>query len=267
VGTDAEMVFEPPTPALRSIIAGYRGYRTVGAPGTHRGLPSPRCTFIISLEDPVDVAAMPANAQAPGRFQAFVAGLHAEPAVIEHDGRQHGISIDLAPLGARAMFGMPAGELAYAVVALDDIFGASAHTLVDQLVSAASWEQRFAVLDAALLHHVRDRSQPPREVAWAWQRLLATGGQVDIAQLARDVGYSRRRLGDLFRREVGLAPKSMARVMRFERSRRLIERNPANLATVAAACGYFDQAHLTREWRDIAGCPPTTWIAEELQVT
>jgi transcriptional regulator GlxA family with amidase domain len=64
---------------------------------------------------------------------------------------------------------------------------------------------------------------------------------------------------------LGLAPKAAARVLRFERSRRLIEAAKGQgLADVAAAAGYYDQAHMTRDWREIAGCPPTTWIAEEL---
>ena len=61
------------------------------------------------------------------------------------------------------------------------------------------------------------------------------------------------------------APKVAARVLRFGRSRQLIEAGQhTSLAAVAAAAGYYDQAHMAREWREIAGCPPTTWIAEEL---
>src|SRR5438309_11416706 len=96
-----------------------------GAPGVHRGLPSSRMTFIISLDEPVDIVRMPGEAQAPGRFQAFVGGLHATPASIRHNGFQCGVSLELTPLGARALLGLPAGELAYGVVHLDDVFGPS----------------------------------------------------------------------------------------------------------------------------------------------
>src|SRR5436305_11604474 len=102
---------------------------------------------------------------------------------------------------------MPASELAYCVAHLDDVFGSSAGTLVDQLVSAPTWPARFAVLDAALTRRLRDAADPQREVLYAWTPLLATGGGVDVHGLARDVGYSRRHLSDLFRREVGLSPK------------------------------------------------------------
>lgn len=260
-----ETVVATPAPSLRSIVGRYRGYRVDGPPGTHRGLPSRHLTFIISLDEPVDIARMPKEAQPPGRFQAFVGGLHATPATIRHDGFQHGISLELTPLGARALLGLPASELAYGVVHLHDVFGPSAVGLVDRLVSSPDWLERFRVLDEVLVQHLTGQCGPPQEVAWAWQRLVSTGGSVAVEALARDVGYSRRHFAELFRREVGLAPKVAARVMRFERSRRLIEGSAhPTLAGVAAASGYYDQAHLSREWREIAGCTPTTWMAEEL---
>jgi AraC-like DNA-binding protein len=79
--------------------------------------------------------------------------------------------------------------------------------------------------------------------------------------VAEEVGYSRRRLITLVRQETGLAPKEYQRVARFESSRALLGHRP--LATVAADCGYADQAHLARDWADLAGCAPTTWLREE----
>lgn len=260
-----EMVGGTPALPLRWCIGRYRGYRADGPPGTHRGLPSPYLTFIISVDEPVDIARMPGGAQTPGRLQAFVGGLHATPASIRHDGFQHGLSLELTPLGARSLLGLPAGELADTVVHLDDVLGPSALGLVDRLASAAGWRERFAILDEVLVQRLRDGCAPPQEVMRAWQRLLASGGTVETGALAVDVGYSRRHLGALFRRELGLPPKVAARVVRFERSRRLLERpGRPSLASVAASSGYYDQAHLTREWREIAGCTPTTWMAEEL---
>lgn len=85
--------------------------------------------------------------------------------------------------------------------------------------------------------------------------------------LAEEVGWSRRHLGERFRRELGLAPEVAARVVPSERACTMLDRPPSprsGPAEVAAVCGYFDQAHMTREWRQLAGCSPTTWIGEEL---
>ena len=59
-----------------------------------------------------------------------------------------------------------------------------------------------------------------------------------------------------------LGPKDLARVVRFERSRLLLRgAGWATIAEVASRCGYYDQAHLAREWRDLAGVAPTGWLA------
>src|SRR4029077_17747240 len=81
-----------------------------------------------------------------------------------------------------------------------------------------------------------------------------------------------------FRAEIGLAPKAAARVIRFDRARNLLVRRLDGatahgatadrgypLAGPAADCGYFDQAHLAREFRALAGCPPSQWLAEEFR--
>jgi AraC-like DNA-binding protein len=260
-----ESVEATPAPPLRSSIGRYLGYRIEDAPAIHRGLPSRYLTFIISLADQVDTVRMPDPRQPPAKLQAFVAGLHATPALIRQAGIESGISISLTPLGCRALLGMPAGELASTVVDLEDVFGSTGSGLADQLASAPGWHERFALLDRLLIDRLRNVAGPQPELAYAWQRLVATHGAVGVAELADEVSYSRRHLNDLFRREFGLAPKAATRVLRFERSRRLIEAAKGQrLADVAAAAGYYDQAHMTRDWREIAGCPPTTWIAEEL---
>jgi AraC-like DNA-binding protein len=261
-----------PGPVLRPWVDRYLGYRMAGSPpGIHTGMPSPRLTFIISLDAPVDIAAMP-GAQAPGRIQAFVGGLHNRPARIAHDGSQFGVSIDLTPLGARALFGVPAGELAGQVIALDELLGRPAGALPDRLGSLATWPARFAALDGALAAAVAARAGdrrpvvPAPEVAEAFRLLTVSGGLADIGGIAREVGWSRRHLSEQFGREVGLPPKQTARLVRFDRARRLLTAAlPLGrpLAAVAADAGYADQAHFTREFRQLAGRTPTAWAAEE----
>jgi AraC-like DNA-binding protein len=267
-----ESVAGRPAPALHGLIDRYVGYRQEGiGPGTNRGLPSRHLTFIVSLAEPVDIAGMVNPAQSPGTFAAFAAGLHAAPATIRHEGRQYGIHLDLTPWGARALFGVPAAAMAWTVVDLADLLGPLAASLPDRLAAGcATWPERFAVLDEVLTGAVaaRDaRRDPPAEVTWAWQRLVASGGTVEVGALAKEVGWSRRHLGERFRAELGLSPKLAGRVIRFDQARRLLQqpgptRRPT-LADAAAATGYFDQAHMTRDFRELAGCTPTTWLAEE----
>jgi AraC-like DNA-binding protein len=130
--------------------------------------------------------------------------------------------------------------------------------------AAADWSARFAVLDGVLQRRLGVLGPAPAPLVGAWHRLVRSGGRLTVGELAAEVGWSRRHLTERFHREFGLGPKELARVVRFEGSKRRLQRGSyGSLADVAAACGYYDQAHLAREWKDLAGCPPSVWLASE----
>ncbi len=251
-----------PHPALRGLVAGAVGYAQDGlAPGTHRGLPSPSLTLVVTLDEPLDVAAHPDPAQAPGRYDALLGGLHTTPALIRHPGRQAGLQLSLTPLGARRLLGLPAGELAALDLDPADVLGGT--ELVERVRAAATWGERFAAAEDVLRRAARD-GDPAPEVAEAWRLTLAGGGRLRVADIARRVGWSERHLTARFRAETGLGPKQAARVVRFDRARRVLTASPRpDLAGLAAATGYADQAHLTRDWRAFTGLPPLRWRAAE----
>ena len=288
----SESVRYQPPPALRPLVAWYSGYREAGGPpARHRGLPSPYLTLIITLDDPLIIAEHPDPRQPASRHGVLVGGLHTGPALITHDGRQSGIQLQVTPLGARALLGLPAGELASLDLEAADILGPFAAELHDRTRAAGTWAARFAVVDDLLSRRTGvqlaagpvppashtgltapsgSAAQVVEEVAYAWRALLASRGAIPIADLARETGWSARHLGARFRGEFGLTPKAAARVVRFDRTRRLLQRRvvaggtPA-LADLAAAGGYYDQAHLAREFRELAGCAPSGWLAEEFR--
>jgi AraC-like DNA-binding protein len=263
-----------PAEALRPYVAHYTGYRQRGVPpARHRGLPSPFLTLIITLDEPLVMLAHPDPRQRPGNFGALLGGLHSAPALIAHDGAQSGIQVALRPLGARALLGLPAGELAEIDVPAEAVLGGACTELRDRAWAAPGWPERFAVLDEILLRLAEPEltSAPAPEVGRAWRQLLASGGAMRITDLAAETGWSGRHLTSRFRAELGLTPKAAARVIRFDRARHLLIRQAAmpdhghRLADLAATCGYFDQAHLAREFRALAGCPPSQWLTEEFR--
>jgi AraC-like DNA-binding protein len=277
-GTTVEHVEVEPAPALRPYLRAYCGYRQAGGPAAvHRGLPSPHLTVILTLDDPLVMAAHPDPGQSVGCYDALVGGLHTRRALISHQGRQSGIQLSLSPLGARALLGLPAGALASTDVHAQDVFGRFTVQLLDRVREAPGWAARFAVLDRLLLERL-DRAGPcagpcagpPAEVTHAWRMLAAGDGRTDVAGLARAGGWSPRHLAQRFGVEVGLTPKQVVRVVRFDRARRALLRqaiagHPPRLADLAVAHGYYDQPHLDREFRALAGCPPSAWLAEELR--
>jgi AraC-like DNA-binding protein len=265
----AEQRVGRPHALVREYVDGYSGYAMRGfPPGRHMGLPSRHLTLVVQFDKPITLAVLPDGSSQPQRFDALIGGFHTTPAVIEHDGDQHGVQLHVTPAGARALFGMPASELVATVVPLDAVWGRTATELVERLGEAYSWDDRFAAIDRVLARAAAGRAEVPAaikpETAEAMRRLVTVSGDVDISSVAADVGWSRRHLSEQFGAEYGVTPKEMARVLRFERSKMLfVCRARATLAQIAAECGYADQAHMAREWRTLAGASPTQWLADE----
>jgi AraC-like DNA-binding protein len=260
-----EHVRAAPAAELRRYLNGYVGYRQRNVPpAVHRGLPSPLLTLIFTLDEPLTMAAHPDPRQVPGSFTTLLGGLHTTAALITHQGAQSGIQIGVKPAGARALLGLPAGELTEIDVPADAVLGPAATRVYHRLGAARTWPERFAVLDAEFGRLARS-SEPSPEVDFAWRLLLRTGGRVPVSELADRTGWSTRHLANRFRSEIGLTPKAVARVIRFDRARRQLVAAPGTLADLATECGYFDQAHLAREFRALAGCPPSQWLAEEFE--
>lgn len=262
--SEMEHVTRQPHPRLRPFIEEYTGYRMSGfEPGIHAGLPSGTLTMIVAFDERLDVE----GGHTPGQRQTFVGmigGLHSAPATVFHSGNQHGIQLALTPRGADALFGVPAGKLALLTEQLDDVAPSYANELIDRVSTAQTWRTRWAILDEIFLRVLQVDREMPAELERAWSMLVRSHGAATIAALADHAGWSRRHFTKKFSEHYGLAPKMMARVLRFERAQRMM-RLPTrpSLGAIAAACGYADQAHLTRDCVEFAGAPPTIWMADE----
>jgi AraC-like DNA-binding protein len=191
------------------------------------------------------------------RRTSFVAGLHERQVTTEHPGRSLGMQVNLDPLAARALFDVPLHELAHRAVALDDVLDEP--FLVERLAEAPSWDHRFALLDNTLARRLAG-SRPSPEIAWAWRELRRTHGRVAVGRLADELGWTRKRIVARFRDEVGLPPKSVARLLRFERARELAGTMP--WAELAFECGFSDQSHLINEFRRVTGRTPETFLQD-----
>jgi AraC-like DNA-binding protein len=248
-------------PVVRPLVGRYIGYEQNDVTlRVHRGLPSRHVTLIISLQQPVRVDGQATRLSAQG----LVGGLHTEPVLITQDRTQCGIHLELHPLAVRTLFGVSAAELAGRIVGLDDLDRPTLAQLPDRLASTPSWSDRFRVLDEVLAALAVEPRPVSAGLGQAWRVILNSGGRVRVADVADEIGWSRRHFGELFRAETGLTPKNLARILRFERAGMLLRRGKVDLARLAVECGYYDQAHLSNEWRMLAGCSPRTWIKEEL---
>jgi AraC-like DNA-binding protein len=187
---------------------------------------------------------------------SFAAGPYLRPVTTEHAGEQQGIQIDLEPLIARRLLGVPMHELTGRCVALEDLIGCE---LTDRVADAPDWAERFARLEHGLAAHLAAAPPARPELRWAVGRVLASGGLIRVEDLARELGWSRRHLGALFREATGMAPKAFARLVRFEATLERVRRGEP-LTDVAYAAGFADQAHLNRDFREFTGLTPTSYL-------
>ncbi|MFD1546226.1 helix-turn-helix domain-containing protein [Nonomuraea guangzhouensis] len=251
--------------ALAPFVARLNAYDLgPGAVGLHRGLPSSTVSITIPEEDSLEIA----WAGRPGsrrRLRAVVAGLHLNAAELRQEGCTRGVWLTLSPLGAGALLGHPASALAGHIFDLADVVPAMAD-LPERLAACRSWPQRRALVEHSLLTGLARHGEPA-----AHDRLRATlavlSGTTRVQEAAQRLGCSRRHLSSTVRTEFGVTPKEYQRLVRFEAARgRLVaaaRTGAVSLAAVAAASGFADQAHLTREWRAMAGCTPTEWLRAE----
>ena len=251
-------------PALAGLVHRMSGYDLRLDPrAVHHGVPGPSATVIISFDEPLDVTWCD-KPDARSRQWLLASGLHTRPALIRTHGVQHGIQLDLTPAGCRALLGVPAAAIARGLVAHADLPTGIPHDLHERLagLNRWGWDARFALLEEHLLQVVsRERSVVPDDLAHAWRLLDRRGGRVTVSGLASEVGWSRRHLVTRFTGEFGLPPQEVRQLHRFGAAMRLA-RAGQPWVEVAARAGYADQAHLSREFRALAGQTPTQWRSE-----
>jgi AraC-like DNA-binding protein len=238
-------------------IARFCGYRERSANVVARTMPAGSLVpLIISFGDSLELDYPDDRAE---RLESFVAGLHPGPATTRFQGGQFGLQVDLTPLGAFQVLGVPGGEFAHQAVPLDALLPRLGAGLADRLASARTWAERFALVEQTLLTRCVDNPEPDPMVTWLWHELEASNGRASIATLVAETGRSHRHVTTRFAQQVGLTPKAAASLLRFEHAARTIARLP--LADAALASGYADQSHLTREFVRHAGAPPAAWLA------
>lgn len=215
--------------------------------------------LLIGFADPFDMA-LGREPDADESFQSFTAGLCMAPVMIRSAGGSSCLEITLTPLGARRFFGMPMSELTDRMIRLDDLEDRSLMGLRQRLGNERDWTRRLAIAEDFISHRLLAGDRPSPAVEWAYSSILATKGRISVARLSERLDWSRKHLSRKFRDEIGLGPKAISRIARFIAAQEMA-RAGDRWAAIAADCGYADQAHLAREFRELAGQAPSSWLA------
>jgi AraC-like DNA-binding protein len=230
--------------------------------GKDRMLPTGTASFVVNLaEDETRIY----DAESTAMVQRFdgngFTGAHRHPFVIDTAEQVFAAGVEFRPGGAWPFFAVAQDELADSHLPLAELWGFEAERLREALLAATTPGSGLDALEAALARNLCSARAAHADVS----RLLAAISRdpgAHIGGLARGAALRRRRLTRVFEQSVGMTPKRYARLVRFRRLLREIHGAPAiDWADLAAACAFYDQAHLIHEFRAFAGLSPTEYLA------
>lgn len=225
-------------------------------------LPNGRMELMINFGSLQRVLAFGQSPTSADHARYWVAGLQSQPLTIESTGASDLISIRFRPGGAHAIFGMPIFELTDRVVDLDLINAAAIETLRSQLGDSADFADRVAIIESWLLRQLAAREHEHRLVQGALRALEHSAGSQSIADVCEQIGLSHKHTIAIFRRLVGVTPKSLARILRFNKLIAHVGTATAvDWARVAPQFHYYDQSHLIREFKRLGGVSPMQYLA------
>ena len=191
---------------------------------------------------------------------AFLVGQITRPMVVRPTGRVDLLAVRFESHGASILH-TNMQELTDRWAAVETLIGGELPAIASRLAAAATPGERWQRLSECLLAHARRSPTPDPRVAAAVNEIRRTHGGIGLDAMARALGVAPRTLQRLFARQVGVSPKMLARMVRFQRVFGAWRDDPGSLARVAAECGYFDQSHMVRDFRDFAGAPPAGLLA------
>lgn len=188
--------------------------------------------------------------------ERFIVGQMTRPVFVSPTGNVKLLGIRFAPGGTLPFFPCPPGKLTNTIIPLADAATQLDKTLSGEVYEARELPDKVRLIESLLIKQLLANHQSGPSLQSAVSRIVRSGGQTSVDRLASDLGISGRQLERRFMSEVGLGPKLLCRILRFQQVFQAVESSNQNWARVAVECGYYDQAHLIRDFRQFAGQTP-----------
>jgi AraC-like DNA-binding protein len=229
-------------------------------------LPDGRPELILHLGD--RFTRVQANGTEEKQDDLLFAGQMTSQLVLRPTGAIRVLGIRFEPFGATALVRIPQHQLAGLTIDLSLVSSSLAQSLRRVQDTATSLLGAAIAAQDALLPFVL-ASMPDPRIRYAVREITTRRGSVSIDRLAGATGLTRRHLERQFQHQVGVSPKRLARITRFQRAVQLLEASDSSQrgTLTAAACGYADQAHFIRDFKDLAGCAPTEHLLKQAVLT
>lgn len=253
-----------PSPAVEPYVEFYWTLEVESSAGyEQRIIPDGRTGIILNFASPFESHA---NGVWKSQPRCFFVGQITGPLLLRPAGAAKMIGIQFRPNGAAQLLGLPISELTDSAIALDDL----QHKLFRQLEwvrALPSAPQSIKALDNILRSFSERVRIDDRLVSYAIGNIERAGGSVSIKDVAARAGCSTRQLERRFRNSVGISPKLFSRMQRFQDVLRVAGGPDSDWIKAAVRCGYYDQAHLIRDFREFSGKTPTALLDREIDFT
>jgi len=261
-----EFLVAPPPPDLAGIVESFWISRGQVTFLYEKILPQNNVELMFNLQQPFGVPNRPPRERSFRR--AWVAGMQQEWLLVtpqyEATKPTYLLSVRMPPLGAYRVLGMPMGKIARDVLELDDVLGHEVNAVHERLGNSRDAAEQFAILCQFVRERLaRTRVRLRADAQLAIDALSRSHGTDRIEHICGSLHVSRKHLRTLFDDHVGLTPKAYGRVFRFRRVIDLVQtsRSAPDWAQLAMSCGYYDQSHFNREFREFAGMSPLEFAA------
>ncbi len=255
-----------PTPPLHRYVECFWALEGAGAPGSvERVLPDGCVEWIVHVGDPWSHLVESASGTLRRDLQprAFVAGQLSRYLLLEPGRRVHTFAVRFRPAGAALLTGGGVDALTNRQERIENVLGAAGAELTEALLLARGDAARQRLVEA-FLHTRLGRVEDDTRVGAVIDAILLDPAGASVARLADAVGLSRRQLERRFASRVGLSPKAFARTIRFQSLFRMLgDETGQRFADLALAAGYFDQAHLSRDFHELSGQAPRQLLAAQ----
>jgi AraC-like DNA-binding protein len=191
----------------------------------------------------------------------WLSGLQRRYMLIETLEGSHFVSARLTPWGTWRLLRDSMHSVSGQVPATDALWGGQAGSVLERMLSSPNLFARFDLFEMELRRRLDMRPRQDAGVVEATRRLHRSQGRLRIQALCKDLGTSRATLGRKFREQIGLTPKTYARVVRIDAlMNHLAVHGPEQWAMLAEDFGYHDQAHLNHDFREFCGATPEEYL-------
>ncbi len=243
-----------------------------GAPGPHlqeRLLPNAEAAMILNLRD-APIAIYEDDGRMREYGHAVLSGARSNCFTIDCNQQERVVGVQFRPGGAFPFFRMPVSTLEDASFDMMDLWGDAAAWVRERVLAEATPQAMLQTLKECLVERLtfaagrrsNIRNEPHPAVLYMAGELDVCDSPTRVSTVTARIGMSQRRLAQLFHEQVGVSPKTFHRVRRFQHTlRRIGGQRCVDWADVAIECGYYDQAHLSHDFRLLAGMTPSAYLA------